>query len=199
MPGRTIDSDDFILRMLANDDEHAITMLFDKYYKFIFEVVNQRLKNSEDTDDLIQDLFINIWNKRHTLNFKKPLISYLLRSAINRSHNRIRDTLKKLEIPLENWNDIENTPTNNLADSSLTVEEINRLWKEAQSKMNSQMRTSFLLSRKLSMTYPEIALHLGVSQKTVEKYISQALKILREVFAPYLKIMIPILYTSLNM
>ncbi|MEQ1587903.1 MAG: sigma-70 family RNA polymerase sigma factor [Cyclobacteriaceae bacterium] len=194
MSNRTIDPDDFILRMLADNDEHAITMLFDRYYQIIFDVVNQRLKNPEDANDLIQELFINIWVKRHTLNFKKPIIRYLMKSAINRTRNHLRDKRRQHEIPLDRWDEFENTWTSTPADSGLSAEEIKRLWKEAQSKMTGRIRISFLLNRKFSMTYSEIAQYLGVSQKAVEKYISQALTILREVFAAYLKVIVPILF-----
>lgn len=188
MPAHGIDQDDFILRMLAADDEQAMNILFDQYYEFLFDIVCQYVKRIEDADDLIQELFISIWTKRHTLQITKPIDRYLAKAILNRVRNLNRDNQRAKEIAVHDFNVFEKSQVNIPADSSLTANDITLLWQQAKSKMPDHVKVTFLLSRKWGMSYAEIAAYLGVSKKTVEKNISQALRILREVFKTYFSV-----------
>lgn len=188
MPAHGIDQDDFILRMLAADDEQAMNILFDQYYEFLFDIARQYVKSIEDVDDLIQELFIAIWTKRHTLQITKPINRYLAKSILNRVRNINRDNQRAREVIVRDFNIFENVQFNIPIDSTLTANDIALLWEKAKNKMPEHVRITFLLSRKWDMSYVEIAAYLGVSRKAVEKNISQALRILREVFKTYFSV-----------
>lgn len=189
MPARRFDQDEFILRMLASDDEQAVKVLFDQYHEFLFDIACQYI-DSEDADDLIQELFITLWTKRHTLQITRPLDRYLAKSILNRVRNFRRDNRRSKEIVTIDFDSFENTLLDIPADSALTANDITLLWEKAKNRMPDHVRVTFLLSRKWAMSYSEIAAYLGVSKKTVEKNISQALRILREVFKAYFSVMI---------
>lgn len=182
-----IDHDELIIRMLASDDDQAVKVLFDQYYTLLSDVTFQLVHDKETSDDLIQELFINIWIKRHSINLHKPLSHYLIRAAMNRARNNRRDRSRSKEILTDNFKEYENSMFSIPADSDLQVNDIKALWKHANTLMSPRTRVIFMLSRKRSMSYKEIAAHLGVSVKTVEKNLTQALRILREVFKPYMK------------
>lgn len=192
MPGRIFDQDDFILHMLLNDDEQGLVLLFDQYYEVLHDLVTAIIHSPEDGDDLIQELFISVWSKRHTLKLSKPLSRYLLKAAQNRAKNHIRDNRRRKTIPIDDVDLLENRVVTQPVDSALSAEDIDKLWSIARTRMSSKVRVTFMLSRNFQMTYPEIASYLGVSIKAVEKNISTALQILREVFSIYLKSCLPV-------
>lgn len=190
MPARRIDQEDFILRMLASNDEQAVKILFDQYHEFLFDIVSHYVNNTADADDLIQELFISIWTKRHTLQITKPLDRYLAKSALNRVRNFKRDNRRSKEVTITNFDTLENSLLEIPADSALTASDINFLWEKAKAKMPDHVRVTFMLHRKWDLSYSEIAAYLGVSKKTVEKNMSQALQILREIFKTYFSIVL---------
>lgn len=193
MPGQQIDHDEFIIRMLASDDDRAVKILFEQYYDLLSDVLYQSIHDRDTGDDIIQELLLNIWLKRKSINLRPPLSHYLVRAAMNRGKNYKRNRLRTREILTFDFKEFENLGLSIPADSDLEIRDIKNLWKEAKKSMKPRTRIIFTLSRKRSMTYKEIALHLGISVKTVEKNLSQALRILHEFFKPYLKAIIVML------
>lgn len=88
---RIDDNDDLILDLLAKDDTLASTLLYVRYHRVVFNYVNSIVANRESSKDIVQDLFIAIWEKRHSLNFTKPLGRYLFAAAHNKALNHLRD------------------------------------------------------------------------------------------------------------
>lgn len=197
-----LDQDDFFLSMLAADDVHAMGILFDKYYDLLHTVVCQYVSDAEDADDIVQELFINLWKKRQTLNFTKPLSRYLIKAALNRTRNFLRDKKRSREVMTNPYTikKYENRLLDSSSHSSLERDEINKLVAQAKQRMTPRVRFTYILSRNQSMTYAEIAAYMGISIKGVEKNMSIALRILRETFGPYLKILIlfSVMELSLN-
>lgn len=185
MSGSIIDHDELIIRMLATDDDQAIKILFDQYYVLLNKVAMQLVRDPGASNDLVQELFIAIWTKRHSIKLHKPLAHYLVKSTMNRALNYIRNRARSKEFSIFSFKDFENTLLSNPADTSLLVSDIKALWDLAASKMTPRTRVVFMLSRDQGMSYKEIAAHLGISVKAVEKNLTQALRILREVFKAY--------------
>ncbi len=188
------DQDDTVLAMLAAGDKQAMKILFVRYYDLLFVVVNKYINNPEDTDDLIQDLFINIWSKKNTLHLTKTLARYLLKSALNRTRNVIRDKGRSPEILWDPHTLPENENTSQLMDacSNLDIREIIRLEARAKQRMSPRVRFTYMLRRKMKLTNPQIAAHLGITVKGVEKNMSVAMRILKDIFKSYFKILVVI-------
>jgi RNA polymerase sigma-70 factor (ECF subfamily) len=187
MSAQIIDHDELIIRMLASDDDQAVKILFNQYYELLSDVTYQLIHDRETCDDLIQELFINIWLKRHSLNLHKPLSHYLIRAVLNRARNYKRDKNRSKEILTDNFKEFESSLLSVTSDSSLHVGDIKKLLKQAKASMSPRTRVIFMLSRDRSMTYREIAVHLGISVKTVEKNQTIALRILRDALKLYMK------------
>lgn len=189
MMHHTLNTDDQILALLKADDEHAMTLMFENFYLLLKEALRSYITQQEDIDELIHDLMINIWLKRHTLNITKPIARYVLKAALNRARNHIRNQVRTKERVSNHFrlNDLQSDLLDIPADSAVYVEEINALLNRALNNMSIKMKLCFQLSRNYKMTYPQIANFLGISVKSVEKNISNALKILTPLFRPYLK------------
>ena len=157
-------NDDQILNLLQNSDKNAYKQLFLKYYSPLCEYASQYISD-EDSEELVQDLMLFIWETRKSLIIETSLKSYLFIStkhrclnAINkqlyheRIHNHIYDKLK------DQFEDPDYYFINEL------TEHINKAIKE----LPDTYRDTFALSRFGELTNTQIATKLGVSVKTVE-------------------------------
>ncbi|MCB0522146.1 MAG: RNA polymerase sigma-70 factor [Lewinellaceae bacterium] len=158
--------------------------MFREYYPFLCKAIIRVLPDAHLAEDLAQDVFFDIWNKRENFSINTSLQAYLRRAGINRALNYIRD--RKIR-----WDDEEKIAfqASNLTDASRKIEgeELKQKIEEAINQLPERCRLVFTLSRFEEMSYQEIADQLGISIKTVENQMSKALRILREAFDEELK------------
>lgn len=184
------DTDERILKLLKEDDTLALSLMFHSYYKSLYNSVKRVIRNGDDAEDLVIELFQAVWEKRHSLNISKPIRNYLLSAAYHRALNYTRNR-GRTKASLTNVIHMSSVaPSAQSTDTELQTRELRRVIKTAISLLPGKMRVTFLMSRNLGMTYKEIARHLHVSEKAVEKNMSKALKLLRVLLAPYLKLML---------
>jgi RNA polymerase sigma-70 factor, ECF subfamily len=159
--------------------------LFKTYYTPLVKLVYRMLRNSEAAEDIVQDVFVKVWNNRENLDQNKSIKSYLYRSAINTALNYIEKNKRSVQI----------TKIESVTDSykaSHTEEKIS--FKELEGKVSAAIDTLppkckiiFVMSRYDELSYKEIAEALDLSIKTVENQIGKALSILRDNLKGYLK------------
>lgn len=184
------DSDDLILDLLAKDDVLAATLLYKRYHLPIFNYINGIIEDSEASKDLVQELFVAIWEKRHSLNFTRPLAKYLFVAARHKAVNYLRDS-DRTKLILKEVVARSGMEGDSLsADSSMETDQLADLIKRSLSLLPFKARRAFIMSRKYGMTYSEIAKQLLVTDKAVEKNMSKALALLRRFLADYLKVLL---------
>jgi RNA polymerase sigma-70 factor (ECF subfamily) len=176
-----------ILEMLALDDERAIDFLSKQYYKSLFEMVNRIVLDKVAAHDIVQDLFLNVWEKRHKLNIRPPIGNYLARAAVNRAINYQRDSENSQEVLSGNLEKFEDKVQDLPASWEIEANELADLIDQALALLPPKTRAMFLLSREDEMTYKEISKSTGLSEKAVEKRMSGALQFLSMFLKQYLK------------
>lgn len=185
MPAKIIDNDDLLLKMLVTNDEQAINILYQQYHSHLLNIINGIIHDPERAKDIAQDLFVVLWERRHSLQITKPIKAYLIKAAIHRSLNFLRDNTRyQLFYEQEKLDRLKSVHSSG---ASLELEELRKLIKSAILSLPPKGKTVFILSRKHNMTYEEIATHLDISKKAVEKHISKALKYLSKILKVYLK------------
>ncbi len=182
-------TDLFILKLLALNDERAISILYQQHASTLFKTSNLILDNEDAAHELVQELFITIWEKRGRLNIKPPIKSYLLRAVTNKSRNYLRNRKTKGQLITLDQRTLENMVVQPGVESNLDAEDLRKLIQTTKRLLPPKTRIVFILSRSLQMSYKEIAEYLGVSQKSVEKHISKALKYFRKMKSDYLRIL----------
>jgi len=160
-------------------DEQFMQELFKTYYKGLCLFARQYIHDNEKVEDIVQDVFLNIWEKGELNASDNQVKSYLYTSVRNRCLNYIRDHKK--------FNDnIDTTSIENSFESNrIEYRELEHLIKTAIASLPEKCREVFELSRFKEMKYQEIADALGISVKTVEAQMSKALKVLREKVSGY--------------
>lgn len=169
-------TDTELLSFLKEDRELGMKYLFDNYYNYMCHAVYKIIPDSVTVEDIVQDVFLEIWKKRQQLNVTISFKAYLRRAAVNKSLNFIRSR----RLVFEEEDTIKETFIDE-ADSQrdLEVDELKLVITEAVDSLPEKCRLVFSLSRFEELSYKEIAAQLSISVKTVENQISKALKILR--------------------
>lgn len=148
--------------------------------------------DEDDAREVVQKVFISLWEKRGEIDLSTSLKSYLFTSVHNRSLNVIRDRKKfsSEEVPelAGEW------------DVSAQIEsmELEEKINEALESLPEKCRQIFELNRFDGLKYSEIATQLGLSIKTVENQISKALRILREKLMKYMTLLLWLVMHTLN-
>ncbi len=158
-----------------NSDQMALNTLFEKYYHSLCAFTNSIISDTESAEELVADALANIWNKRETIEINQNVKAYLVVSCKYKALEFLR---KKKEYYL-NFDSIPELTHQETADQAQNLSDTKSELKMVLNQMPRKTKTIFLLSRKLKFTYKEISNVLEISEKTVEKHMSDALKILR--------------------
>jgi len=170
-------SDQELVELLKNGDHSAFTEIYNKYFVPIFYKVNQMLRNQLVSEDLVQDVFIQLWAKPELLDAESNLGGYLYIGA----RNRVLKVIQKNKLKNDYLSSLAKYANEASLDTlnELSERELGNILKEEISKLPLKMRIIFEMSRNEDLSHAEIAHKLGISEQTVSKQVSNALKILR--------------------
>lgn len=164
-------------------DKSAFSEAFTKYYTDMVIFAYTFLKDKESSEEVVQDVFIKLWENRNVITITVSLKSFLLKSIKNRCidrlrHLKIRDKYQVmvLDHPVLFENDTDNY---------MLYSELEKKLDKALKKLPEEVETTFTMSRFEGFTYNEIAEKLKVSVRTVEVRVSKALVMLREQLKDY--------------
>lgn len=167
-------SDHELSEMLRKGDQDALKYLFDVYYKDLVIHAMKMVVNIGVAEELVQDVFIQLWNYRDKFSLKKAFNSYLFTSVKNRSINYLKS--KHGRIRFDDLGLIGPMQSASPADEEILLEEVKEAIKNAIEKLPQKCRIIFNLSRNAGMSADEIAGHLGLSKKTVQTQIAIAVR-----------------------
>lgn len=162
---------------MKQNNELAFSCLIDRYDAVIFRHLLRRIQSVADAQEILQDIFISLWNKRATVYVDETIYPYLFRAA----KYEIIDwyTKSKKKILHQDLLLAEEYLFDFPAEDFLIAGELNDLLNAEVAKMPATMKTVFELSRNESLSVKEIANSLSISEQTVKNNISIALKRLR--------------------
>jgi RNA polymerase sigma-70 factor (ECF subfamily) len=174
-----------LLADLKKSKESAFDELFRTYFQNLTWFAMKMVKDRETAEEVVQDLFVNFWEKRHELDLKVSIKAYLYRAVYNNSiHASRREKLHdKNELTLAN--ELVEDFDNVLETSELETRIFGLI-----EQLPTECQRIFKLSRFEELKYKEIAEQLQISIKTVETQMSRALKFLRNHMSDYIKLLI---------
>ncbi len=173
---------------IREGNERIFEEVFRKYYQSLCHYANNILKDSDEAEEIVQNLFFSLWEKRASLEINISLKSYLYRSVHNHCLNRIKHLKIREEYVQYSNNYYENSYES--VNQAVMGNELEAKIKAAIEKLPEQCRLVFKMSRFEELKYNEIAEQLGISVKTVENQIGKALKVLRAELIDYLPLIL---------
>jgi RNA polymerase sigma-70 factor (ECF subfamily) len=169
-------SDLELLKNIKCNDHFAFDVLFEKYWKKLYQTAFARLNDSDAAQDIVQEVFIKIWNRRESLDVKTSLENYL-HSAVRLSVISHYRSKKTSEIQLQNALERINW----LEDSIHSVSdylELEKTLHEAVQKMPEMLKKVYQL-RSENYSVKDISGQLGLADQTVKNYITEVTRRLR--------------------
>ncbi len=170
------------MRLLADGDEYAFQVIFERHWDAVFSTALLLTKSATIAEDVAQDVFAMIWEKRATLAGVDSLDGFLFISARNMIYSRFRklasqDAYRKYILSCFREDGAERV------DDAAELRELDRTIQQAIRRLPPQQQKAFRLSRYEGMRHEEIAVTMGVSRITIKSYIVQAIASLRKALA----------------
>ena len=180
----------FLLSAIQRGDQKAFDALFRRYYLALC-AYGHRFVDLEDAEEIVQDSLLWIWENRENLFIETSLSSYLFKMIYRKALNKLAHIDATQRADTRFYEEMQEM----LQDTDLyQVEELTQRIKNAIATLPESYREAFVMHRFRDMSYKEIAEILGVSPKTVDYRIQQALKQLRVDLKDYLPLLLPILF-----
>lgn len=190
MLSTTFNTDQQILEHLAKNDVQAFDFLYNKYFSKLYGAVYKRLQNRELTEEVIQELFISLWERRGVLTISTTIETYLFSSV----KYLVIAQYKKNNL-FEKYSNSLNPEVNdtNFTEQVIAFDELNAAYQNSLKLLPERCREIFLLKR-TGLSQREISEKMDISEKTVENQMTKALKILREALSDYTVLVVLWLY-----
>ncbi len=149
------------------------------------------LKNEQEAIDTVQELFMNIWEKREAFPTTENPKAYLMTAVKHRCFNKLNRT----KVQNNSIGILEEVSIPDTTVSNLEAKQTEATIKNAINTLPEKCREIFILSRYEQLSYKEIANVLGISAKTVENQIGNAIKVIRKSILFFLALIISVLET----
>jgi len=183
--------DSLFWKIALKDDEEAFRLLFYNFFPPLCVFAARYIPDKETCEDIVQEVFLKIWKNRKRLEINTSARNFLVTAVKNSciDHQRKRDTE-------ENYRTYQSLLNHQMmtSDDIYTIRELEEMIHESLNKLPDNIRLVFEMNRFEGKTYSEIASQLNISVKTVEAYMSKALKILRVELKDYLPFVILFLW-----
>ncbi len=176
-------SDPELVNLLKASDHAAYLEIYDRYKTALQQHAWKKLGRAEDVQDLIQDLFTELWVKREVLTLTTGLANYLFTAIRNRSLNLIYKRRK--EAPYLDSLQEFIREGNYLIDLQIREKEFQELIQKEVDSLPPRMKEVFKLCREEGLSHKQIAERLGTSEHTIAKQMTNVLKILRKNLGPF--------------
>lgn len=184
-----IDKTDMLFRKVSlQDDEEAFRILFYDFFAPLCVFAHRYLEEMEACEDIVQETFYRIWKNRKDLDIQISARNFLITSV----RNACLDLIRRQEIE-KRWIEKRLEEDTEEYEDLYTTQELESLLNHALDKLPEQIASTFRMNRFGGKTYVEIAEEKQISVKTVEAYMTRALKFLRIELKDYLPILL-ILY-----
>lgn len=169
-------ADQDLLSLIKQNDQDAFTFLFDRYWQRLFQTAKARLGDDDAAKDIVQEIFIKLWQRRSALDIKGPVEHYLqgaVRLSVITHYKRRKIDQTLLEDSLHRINILEDA-----VESLTDYLDMEQTLTETVELMPEMLRKIYQL-RSENLSVREIAGKLGLAEQTVKNYISEVLRRLR--------------------
>ncbi|HCR91431.1 MAG TPA: hypothetical protein DIW50_13425 [Prolixibacteraceae bacterium] len=171
---RIVNTDNNLVALLQKGDEQAFKLLFEKYGTRLYQFSLKYLKEKESAEDLLNEVFLKIWENRQSLKTNSSFLSYLFTIAYNNIRQRFKKKIREekyIQVFAEEYL-FDLSKGEDQLDYQLFVQKIN----ETIDFLPSRRKEIFYLSFKEELKNHQIAEKLEVSEQFIKKQLSLARK-----------------------
>lgn len=163
---------DYLLSGLQHSDPVVFKFIYQLYWQKLYNISLYYSHSEHDAEDIVQDVFISLWTRREKLALKGPLENYLVRCTKYTAFFYLKIKQKRAVAQ----SGLATVTAVNTTEEYISYKDTQGYIASLFESVSQKTRDIFYLSRFDGLTYQEISQTLGISVKTVEYHISQALK-----------------------
>lgn len=166
-----------LTKLLISGDNKAFIEIYNRFQALLYVYACKITTDKEEAEDIVQEVFTYLWDKRTTVIFRTSISSYLYSAVRYKFFNLLDHKKIRTEYTRSFQSFLDQGEY--ITDDYIREKEFSQLIEKEISALPDKMREVFELSRRQNLSRKEIAEKLNVSEKTVKNQISNALKILR--------------------
>lgn len=178
-------TDEQLIGQIAGGKRQAFTELYNRYWEDLFVTAAKALRGQKEAADVVQDVFLSLWNRRTELDIQGSLAAYLHTSVRYKCIHYIEKNITRRDYLVQLAEVVVSAASPN-AEINLQMKEMQQTIYNAVAKMPPKMKEVYKLSRQEHLSYKEISDDLSISVETVKKHIQHALHLIREDLKPYI-------------
>ncbi|MCJ8209754.1 RNA polymerase sigma-70 factor [Mucilaginibacter sp. RS28] len=163
---------------IASGSERALRLLYDRYFNTLYNYVLKTLKDEGIAKEVVQDVFLKIWENRDSLANVDAPQAYIYAITRNKALDYFRRLVKDAQ--LADIVEESNLKSPHAADDRMNVSDLKGLILEALNKLSDQKQKVFKMSRYEDFSHDEIADQLNLSKSTIKNHLSETLRYLKE-------------------
>ena len=169
--------DNQLVELLFEGNKQAFDVIYERYWEKLFVYIVKVIKDREEAGDILQDVFVSLWNRKDDLNKITCLSAYLFTAVRYKALVHLKKLANKGKLVTTLAEFFPNVEAS--VEELQYAKELSRFIDTATESLPSKMKQVFILSRKEELSHKEIADVLHISDKTVKKQIQNALKVFR--------------------
>jgi len=170
-----------VLRRMIRGEKKAFDIIFTHYHRKIYFYCLNHFYTKEEAEEIVQEIFVKLWLKKHSLQLDKNFEAYLFTIAKNHILNDLRKKLNQ-KASMEEYH-LRKTQAQNYVDEEVMYNELENQVYDAINRLPEKRQEIFILSRIEGLSNKEIAEKLNISIKTVETQMKLALDYFKKVFS----------------
>lgn len=182
MPDEILYTDHRLLQLIAQDDQAALQLIYKRYWAQLYDMAYRRLKDTQQAEDIVQDIFINIWKLRQSLQVEN--LGAYLRTAVR---HRVLNYVTRNKASESFYEPMALLLADSgSADELLLRKELMELLRLYIETLPTKRKQIFLLHLYTNLSTKEIAEKLSITQKTVQNQILNAIEGMKTQILPVL-------------
>ena len=171
-------SNTLLIQQLASDDESAFAYVWQKYHQAVLANICKLIPNQPEAEDILQEVFITLWQKRKTLTSDQSVAGWLFTTSYYKSLEQLKRSLRQSVDSLDEH--VAALATDTQTDFEQEYAEKITVLNAAIASLPPRKKSAFTLCKLEGKTYDEAAAELGISAETVKDYVKSSAKTLRE-------------------
>lgn len=181
MPSLFPENEKQLLQQASEGDEEAFAQIFNAYSHKLYAFIYRLAGSKELAEDVVQDVFLKLWQQRGMLNIVDNFNAFLYRMSYNHAINLLKRLSKETLILMEARQHNSNEPLP--PDEQMIFNRVQQYIAKIVNDLPPQQKTVYQLSREQNLTQEGIARRMDISISTVQNHMTQALRKIKESLA----------------